>query len=198
MMDGVVLRSLRYLLICVVGVVVIFASALLLKRPRALACVGRLAPTPGRGGTSQTVNRPKNGGTMREAPSEETQRLMAREAELISGIAALKKALAKDATKLNPYTRRYVDVKKRHNKFWKRVSELQARLESSTGDERMRCSDELRKMKGEDIRLAQDLAAAGKLFKEWQRKNVERISHPRITAAQNELAMVRRRLESRY
>jgi len=71
----------------------------------------------------------------------------------------------------NPYAPEYERQKKRYNDFWEKVKDLQARRDKATGANHIKYADELRKMKGQDIELANTYNAIKKKYKAWMDAN---------------------------
>lgn len=127
--------------------------------------------------------------------SEEEKNLRAREVQLFLKIKERKNRLAAAQVRHNPYTKKYTAAKVAHKKYWEKARELQAKRDSARGADHVRYEDQLRKMKGEDIRLAQDIEEAKKKFDAWKARHA-RIpdSDPKIAALEAELEDVQSRL----
>ena len=67
----------------------------------------------------------------------------------------------------NPHAAEYKAARETYREFLQKIKQLTAQRDSTTGDERTLYSDELRKLKGEDIRLANDLKTIRRQFDTW-------------------------------
>lgn len=67
----------------------------------------------------------------------------------------------------NPHAAEYKAARETYREFLRKIKQLTAQRDSTTGDERTLYSDELRKLKGEDIRLANDLKTIRRKFDTW-------------------------------
>jgi hypothetical protein len=88
----------------------------------------------------------------------------------------------------NPHTTTYRKARKEYLAFGERVQALTEGMNNTTGAKRMDYANELRSLKGEDVRLKMAYDAAGEQYKAW--KN----SHPdagrngaRITSSRNRI-----------
>lgn len=97
--------------------------------------------------------------------------LHVRRARLTSEITRRKNRLTAEQKKRNPYSKEYSSVRKAYKEYWTKVRDLQKKRDSAAGADHMRYSDELRKMKGRDIELAQELKAAKKKFSDWKNQH---------------------------
>ncbi len=73
----------------------------------------------------------------------------------------------------NPHARIYASARKAHRAYWDKVEDLTAKRDASTGEAQMRYSNELRTMKGDDIRLGQAYESARDQYQAWN------AAHPR-------------------
>ena len=97
--------------------------------------------------------------------------LISRKYRLLSKIDARTKILITKANSANPHKNALDSVKKEYNEFWKKVQTLQAKRDKASGEEHMNISDELRQMKGADIRLSQKRDEIQKQYNAWKRNN---------------------------
>lgn len=128
--------------------------------------------------------------------SEEEKRLRNREAELVAQLESAKRASASRPVPQNPHAQEYARARKAYDDFWKKAKDLEKKMNASTGAERIRYGDQLRLMKGEDIRIGQALQAAWKKLKDWQDKQTSNAGEEQIPSLDTELADVRNRLRA--
>ncbi|MDD4871648.1 MAG: hypothetical protein PHR77_13910 [Kiritimatiellae bacterium] len=131
--------------------------------------------------------------------SGEQQKLIRREAELAAGIVTLKAKLASSVVidSQNPFAADYKSAKQAHEEYWEKVRELQKKRDSvSNSDDKMRYSDELRKLKGEDIRLGLAVDLAKKKYDEAGRNASSTVKSPELDAMESEIASIREKLKS--
>jgi tetratricopeptide (TPR) repeat protein len=129
--------------------------------------------------------------------SEEEKTLRIRRVRLWAEIARLKDELLQSRLKDNPYKKEYDVASAAYNAYWTKVKNLQAKHQASTGDERVRVADEMKRLKGEDIRIGQALETAKKKMNEWQERNAASpIADPKLTALEEELAKLQSQIMS--
>jgi tetratricopeptide (TPR) repeat protein len=126
--------------------------------------------------------------------SEEEKTLRIRESTLMADIMRLTASLAESHDKDNPHAAEYQRARARYDAFWKKVNELSAKRDNSTGGERMRAIEELREMKGEDITVGKALEAAKKKCDEWTKSHPAQETSPAIESIKADLANVRQQL----
>jgi len=121
--------------------------------------------------------------------------LCIREAVVSGKIEIAKQKLADEAAKKNPYNEEYRKCKAASDAYWEKVNKLQVLRDSATGAAKTKYTDELRQMKGEDIRLAQDLKAIKAKFDDWAKKNPvnkSQLTNPEIQALEKELSEIQK------
>ena len=102
---------------------------------------------------------------------EEQRRLLVQLSEITQKIEDRQTLLIEQARNKNPHAREYFAVKSSYQTFWKNVKALQAKRDKATGSDHVRFSEELRKLKGDDIRLGQSYEAAKKDFDAWNARH---------------------------
>lgn len=125
------------------------------------------------------------------AVTEEQKFLVTKIATLTAQIDELKKQLdgAQDVRHLNPYTAEYASAKKSYEEFWKKVKDLTAKRDSSIAGERMRYAEQLQRMKGQDIIIAQKYKNAKEKYEQWN------ATHDKITPVKRKLEQLEKQLE---
>lgn len=127
-----------------------------------------------------------------EQVDEDRKMLLVREAELEAKLADATEEASDQAVAGNPYAAEYRRIKASYDAFWNRVKDLQKKRDSASSTDRMNYLDQLRGMKGEDVRLGVAYEAAKKKYDAWQRANVKKgVTSPAVRAAQEELAILR-------
>lgn len=124
------------------------------------------------------------------AVTEEHKFLITKIATLTTQINELKQQLdgAQDVRHLNPYAAEYESVKRSYEEFWRKVKELTAKRDSSIAGERMRYVEQLQRMKGQDIILAQKYKTAKEKYEQWN------VTHDKITPAKRKLEQLEKQL----
>ncbi|MFC1496848.1 hypothetical protein ACFLS1_00055 [Verrucomicrobiota bacterium] len=92
----------------------------------------------------------------------------------------------------NPYAEEYETSKKTYNEFWKKTEILQKKRDSSTGAERIEIADELRRMKGKNIKLVDDFKSAKKKYSDWNAKKLT--DNPKFASLKSELSKIQSEL----
>jgi len=138
-----------------------------------------------------------NFGDVNKIP-EEDQKLFKKEASLDASILTLRAKLAASTIdSQNPFAAEYKDAKQAHEVYWAKVRAVQKKRDNaSNSDDKMRYADELRQLKGEDIRLGMALDAAKKKYDQATTSNAANIKSPELDAMLSELADVRDRIKS--
>jgi len=130
-----------------------------------------------------------------EKAGEKEKDLTIKAAKLQAAIGRARSGPEETVAANNPHAGAYAEVKKKHAAFWKKVSALEARHEAADGEERMRYFDELRRLKGEDIRIGTELESVKKKYDAWNRQHrPARVDTPEIRALESELQDVRYKL----
>ena len=128
--------------------------------------------------------------------TETRESLLARRAEIMAQIETLAQGGGPDRSG-NPHADAYEQAKLAYDRYWKKANALQAKWESAEGGDRMRYFDELRSLKGEDIRVGKAYERAKANYEAWKRQNPEppstAISHRALL--QSELAKIDRKLD---
>ncbi|OGV61385.1 MAG: hypothetical protein A2283_00850 [Lentisphaerae bacterium RIFOXYA12_FULL_48_11] len=129
---------------------------------------------------------------------EEDQKLFKKEASLDASIVALRAKLAASSIdSQNPFSAEYKAAKQAHEAYWAKVRAVQQKRDNaSNSDDKMRYSDELRQLKGEDIRLGMALETAKKKYDQATTTASANIKSPELDAMISELADVRERIKS--
>lgn len=140
------------------------------------------APSNGDARAQSVLIRTKNmdicDGALADADENE-KRLRVREAQLVHLIATKRNEYVVNLDENNPYTAEYTTVKKEYLAFWRKVKDLTAKRDSATGDRHVYYSDQLRMMKGEDVRLGSAFESIKKKYEEWN------ITHAKIELIDN-------------
>jgi hypothetical protein len=106
--------------------------------------------------------------------------LRTKERELYIAQARVTAELERHGSDCTKYVRKdsplgdeYISARQHYVELVKAGRALMAKREAATGIERMRCEDELRQMKGEEVRSLQKYEKAKRQFEEWSRANPE-------------------------
>jgi hypothetical protein len=67
----------------------------------------------------------------------------------------------------NPHAVQFAAAKRRYVQYWKKVKRLQSERESAKGDTRIAVAEELRKLKGQDVKIGQDYESAKQRYEAW-------------------------------
>jgi len=147
--------------------------------------------------TTYPVPRLSNDAASHQAGTiEQKKNLLARQAELTAEIERIKNKLSAAAKAQNPYTQQYVSVKAEHSRYWKKVRELRKKRDSATDADHVHYSDELQKMKGEDIRLGLALETVKKKYAAWNADHATISTNGELQALESELESVKRQLHA--
>jgi hypothetical protein len=121
--------------------------------------------------------------------------LYVREAELQAKLRAMWYELSGKSKTGNPFAAEYLAAKDVYDRYWAKVRDLQAKRDKGDGAARMKYADELRAMKGDDVRVGLAFEAARKKHESWQNPagKIE-ITSPEMEAMKKELAGVRDQL----
>jgi hypothetical protein len=97
----------------------------------------------------------------------------------------------------NPFGEQYVSTKREYIQYWRTVKHLQDTRDNSGGAKRMEAADELRRLKGEDIRVGNAYQEARKKYAAWNASHQDEIGPIRseVDSLEAELALVRRALQ---
>ena len=126
---------------------------------------------------------------------EKRRALCVREGELLGKLKQAGLDLMGKGNTGNPYTMEYQAAKATYDQYWNRVRDLQGKRDRAGGSGRINYADELRAMKGEDVRVGVAFEAARKKYEAWQtRQGKPTLSSPEILAIEKELAGVREQL----
>jgi len=127
-----------------------------------------------------------------EGASTESLGMCVRYAELAAEKARIEKDIAKTGRTDNPHHPEYKVAKHAYVSYWKKVKELTRLREEADSSDRIRYGDELRELKGEDIRVGQAYEAAKQRYEQWNAAHPA-AGDPRIRKLQDEIE----RLEAR-
>lgn len=105
--------------------------------------------------------------------SKELEQLYVQQAQLTAEIATLKKQKLKELRRDNPHARKYAIAKKEYHDYWRKVKELTKKRDAASNKKQMDYADELRLMKGQDIRIANALKQVKSDYDNWN------LAHPR-------------------
>ncbi|MCE9614933.1 MAG: hypothetical protein K8T26_11690 [Lentisphaerae bacterium] len=96
----------------------------------------------------------------------------------------------------NPQWPAYSRARHAYDQSSDRARRLRQEFEHATGDQRMRLADELRSLKGEEVRLSQALAATRRDYDAWNASHPvsARSQDPRVQTLESEIASVSARL----
>ncbi|MBL7114489.1 MAG: hypothetical protein ISS35_01875 [Kiritimatiellae bacterium] len=124
--------------------------------------------------------------------SIDERKLRIRRAKLLAALHAQpeEQAAGNGSHGSNPHTATYRKARKEYLAFGERVKELTESMNAATGAKRMNFANELRNMKGEDIRLKAAYDAASEQYKAW------RNAHPRTAQNGARTTSSRRRIEA--
>ena len=126
--------------------------------------------------------------------------LLIKQAQLSAKLQALRDQAAKDyVSRNNPFAEEYGKAKGEYRAYWKKVKDLQAKRDSSTGDERMRCGDELREMMGQSVDLGNAYKEAKSRYEEWNQSHAASASppeNPDVASLKSQLEGVKAKLQS--
>lgn len=128
---------------------------------------------------------------------DETKKLCLQDAYLRCRIELEKKNLVAQAEGRNPYAAQYAKAKDAHEKYWARVKDLQAKRDSNQGGDLMKYADELRRLKGQDIALANTLEKAKEKYDGWKAQNAvdeSKLTSSQLEAMQKELLAIQAKL----
>lgn len=127
-------------------------------------------------------------GRLADAP-EPARQLRKKEGELLAAVTEAKRKKQEAVNPNNPHSAEYQAAKTAYDAFWKKVAQLTKLRDSTSGDSQVRYSDELQKMKGQDIRLGLALEEAKKKHNQWEAEHPTSSSH--IQALESELTSLR-------
>jgi|GEM_PF-5606708 len=127
-----------------------------------------------------------------------------RELELLVARARLKLQLAPQTTGSvtnirweNPYASGLAAARSEYQAYWKIVRELQQKRDAANGEERMRCQDELARLRGLDRTLAHAYKAAKEKYDAWNEAHPgESLNADRIRQLENQLARINAELNA--
>lgn len=127
-------------------------------------------------------------GAFRDASSDD-KNMMTRMGEIIASISTLEKIEQDKNLTRNPHAKEYLEAKSVHKAYWKEVLDLKKKRDSSVGNDQMKYSDMLQKMKGKDVEVGQKLEAATLKYEAWNSSNAPPPS-PQIMELNKELAEI--------
>jgi hypothetical protein len=134
-------------------------------------------------------------GAVTQADEEMKKTLKARQAQLAEEIEKISNEHAADGNKENPYAAEYSAAKAAHKEFWAKVKKLTAKRDAAKGEERLKYIDELHKLKGQDLKVAEARDTAKKKYKDWENANsADPAKNQRLADLESELADVQDKL----
>ncbi|MDI6775170.1 MAG: hypothetical protein QME60_07235 [Verrucomicrobiota bacterium] len=131
-------------------------------------------------------------------PKEKNLRILY--AQILGQIKEREAELAEGASQKNPHYAEYRRIQQEYLAFAHRAEELTRKRDEATGALKMEYVDQLRAMKGEDIRLGQAYKAAKQKRQEWNRQNAASASagsssgDPQISALRIKLSDIENEL----
>lgn len=130
--------------------------------------------------------------------ADDDRKLFRKEAELAAGIVTLRaKLVASTIDSQNPYAAEYKAAKAAHEAYWAKVRVIQKkRDEARSGDDKMKYADELRQLKGEDIRLGTALETAKKNYDQSATSSSVNVKSQELDAMETDLATIKERIKS--
>jgi len=127
----------------------------------------------------------------------EARALSAQRAKLLADLNQIKAEQAKSRMKDNPFKPEYDAAYTAYRAFWDKVKQLENQHKKATGEARVSIGDELRQMKGDDIRIGRAFEEAKKKMNEWQDKNGKPTeTDPRIAALETQLADLQSKIDA--
>ncbi|MDA0991807.1 MAG: hypothetical protein O3A51_13795 [Verrucomicrobia bacterium] len=117
-------------------------------------------------------------------------------AKTTAELEALAKAKAKGDDSNNPHAEAYRQAKAEYNDYWVRVKRLTKQRNDNSSTVRERAIDELRQLKGEDIRVGKAYEAARERYQAWQQSQTPTDQSPRVQELETRLARIRNDLDS--
>jgi len=131
-------------------------------------------------------------------PKEKDLRVL--QAQVLGQIRDRESDLLEAASKNNPYYAEYKRIQEEYLTFARKAEELTKQRDAATGADKMRIADELRAMKGDDIRLGQTYKAAKQKYQDWKKQNASRASagtsDPQMAALRAKLAEIENELRN--
>lgn len=104
--------------------------------------------------------------------SSEERELRVNYGKTLAAIVKEKRNIKREAGARNPHSKAYSDARQRYVEFGKKVDVLKKKRDSTAGrSSHMKYADQLRRMKGDGIRLRQEYEATLAKYREWKRKN---------------------------
>lgn len=126
--------------------------------------------------------------------------LLVKQAQLAAQLQTLRDQAAKDyVSQNNPFAQEYSKAKDEYQAYWKKVKDLQAKRDGSTGDERMKYGDELREMMGQSVDLGNTYKEAKGRYEEWNQNHAAKASPPEtpeVASLKTQLEGVKAKLQS--
>ena len=116
--------------------------------------------------------------------SKDLEVLYVKQAQLKAEVEAIRRQNSSSLRKDNPHAKDYASIKKRYHDYWREVKALTKKRDTTTGQDHMDCVDQLRMMKGEDVRIANSLKKHRANYKEWNK------THPRPATDNKEVNML--------
>ena len=113
--------------------------------------------------------------------SKNLEHLYVQQAQLTAEVKIIKKQRSKELRRDNPHAKKYATCKKEYHDYWRKVKELTKKRDAATNEKQMNFADELRLMKGHDIRIANALEKVKSDYDNWN------LSHPTTVNNDNEV-----------
>lgn len=129
--------------------------------------------------------------------SDDEKALRIQRAELLATLQQLKRPSSSSLRRENPYVDEYSKSRKAYREYWTKVNALKEKWDNSAGEEHMQYGEELRKLKGLDIRLGMQLEQAKEKYDQWNQEHPAKTTQDgKIAAINAELTEVRKALKS--
>jgi len=109
-------------------------------------------------------------GPAADAPQELLD-LASRQVSLKAKLAAAKTAKTGQLNSSNPHSQNLQSAITERKAYWAKVEELKKSFDKATGDGRMKIHDQLRSMRGQDVRVEQAYEQARKQYDAWEAKH---------------------------
>ena len=106
-------------------------------------------------------------GPAADAPPE-LKDLASKQASLQADLEKLRTRKSSQLNQANPNARELETAKAERKAYWVKVEELKKKFDSASGDSRMKIHDQLRAMRGEDVRVEQRYEKARQQYDTWE------------------------------
>jgi hypothetical protein len=108
----------------------------------------------------------------------------------------LEKKLRSGIRSDNPHGKAFASAKSEYVTFWKTVKRLRKQREDTRGDAHMEAADELRKMKGQDIRIGQAYEQGKQRYEAWNSAHPPPSTIPELTRLDEKLEIVQAQIDA--